>query len=342
MVAAQPEIVDTIEMIASAKHGHRRVTLSDATSGSGDEREPTDTELAALSALEEEALFGSGRGQQGGASGSDDAFQSYLQDIRGLARLSLEDELTLAKRSAAGDLRARMRLVEANLRLVIVCAQWYMHSGVPLIDLIQEGNLGLMRAAAKFDWRRGCHFSTYAHWWIRQAVRRAAGEQSRLIHVPEHVANKSSKVRRMASYISWETGADPTPAQIAQASGMSIMEVEGLLQLREQPISLDETADTEHGLLITDTLEDPSTQAPEDVVTQHILCDEMRCALQGLTPRERSAVMLRFGIGDGQSRSLQEVGEELRISRERARQLITAALDKLRGMSIIQSLPGSA
>jgi RNA polymerase primary sigma factor len=303
-----------------------------------DDEEPTDAELAELSAAEEDALFGKGAGQYGGADGSEDAFQSYLHDIRGLSLLSHDEELTLAKRSQAGDGRARRRLIEANLRLVIAIARRYTNSGVPLIDLIQEGNLGLMRAAEKFDWKRGCHFGTYATWWIRQAISRAAGEQSRLIHLPEHVATRLRKVRRVASQLSQENGGDPLPEQIAGAAGMPIEEVDDLLHVTEQPISLDAPADVDNRLSLSDTLEDPGIQAPAEIASQHLLGEELHRALSQLTARERSVVILRYGIGDGRSRTLLEVGKELSISRERVRQLEMVALAKLRTASVTQSL----
>src|SRR5579885_1829028 len=194
-----------------------------------------------------EALYeGRSRRSFQGADGSEDAFQSYLHDIRGLSLISHEEELLLAKRAALGDTRARRRLVEANLRLVIAIARRYVNSGVPLIDLIQEGNMGLMRAAEKFDYKRGTHFGTYATWWIRQAVSRAAGEQSRLIHLPEHVATRLRKVRRVAAQISQESGLDPLPEQIAEAAGMPLEEVDDLLHVTEQPVSLDAPAFTEN------------------------------------------------------------------------------------------------
>src|SRR5579859_1219909 len=282
-----------------------------------EELEPTDAELAELSAEEEDALYGKGAGHYGGADGSEDAFQSYLHDIRGLSLLSHEEEIILAKRGQAGDTRARRRLVEANLRLVIAIARRYTNSGVPLIDLIQEGNLGLMRAAEKFDWRRGCHFGTYATWWIRQAISRAAGEQSRLIHLPEHVATRLRKVRRVASQLSQENGGDPLPDQIAHAAGMPPEEVDDLMHVTEQPVSLD---------------------APADIASQHLLGEELHRALSQLTARERSVVILRYGIGDGRSRTLLEVGKELGISRERVRQLEMVALAKLRGATSAQAL----
>jgi RNA polymerase primary sigma factor len=268
-----------------------------------------------------------------GADGSEDAFQSYLHDIRGLSLISHEEELMLAKRAASGDTRARRRLVEANLRLVIAIARRYVNSGVPLIDLIQEGNMGLMRAAEKFDYKRGTHFGTYATWWIRQAVSRAAGEQSRLIHLPEHVATRLRKVRRVAAQISQESGNDPMPEQIAEASGMPLEEVDDLLHVTEQPVSLDAPADVENRYSLADTLEDRSSQAPADIASRHLVGEELHRALSTLTARERAVVTLRYGIGDGRSRTLLEVGRELNISRERVRQLEMVALMKLRHAS---------
>ena len=267
------------------------------------------------------------------ASGAEDAFQSYLRDIRGLGLLTHAEEIDLAKRAAAGEELARRKLIESNLRLVIAIARRYTSTGVPLIDLIQEGNLGLMRAAEKFDYQRGCHFGTYATWWIRQAVSRAAGEQSRLIHLPEHVATRLRKVRRVAAQLSQENGLDPLPEQIAEACNLEVDEVIDLLGVIEQPVSLDAPVDDEARYSLADTLEDSTTPAPAETASQHLLGEELHRALALLTPRERSVITLRYGIGDGRSRTLLEVGKELGISRERVRQLEVVALMKLRGIS---------
>ena len=266
-------------------------------------------------------------------SGSEDAFQSYLRDIRGLGLLTHEEEVSLARRAAAGDAMARRTLIESNLRLVIAIARRYTSTGVPLIDLIQEGNLGLMRAAEKFDYQRGCHFGTYATWWIRQAVSRAAGEQSRLIHLPEHVATRLRKVRRVAAQLSQENGLDPLPEQIAEACNLDLGEVVDLLGIIEQPVSLDAPVDDEARYSLADTLEDSAAPAPAETASRHLLGEELHRALATLTPRERSVITLRYGIGDGRSRTLLEVGKELGISRERVRQLEVVALMKLRGVS---------
>jgi len=267
------------------------------------------------------------------ALGSEDAFQSYLRDIRGMGLLTHAEEVDLAQRAAAGDELACRRLIESNLRLVIAIARRYTSTGVPLIDLIQEGNLGLMRAAEKFDYRRGCHFGTYATWWIRQAVSRAAGEQSRLIHLPEHVATRLRKVRRITAQLSQENGLDPLPEQIAEACNMDVNEVVDLLGIIEQPVSLDAPVDDEARYSLADTLEDSAAPAPAETASQHLLGEELHRALALLTPRERSVITLRYGIGDGRSRTLLEVGKELGISRERVRQLEVVALMKLRGIS---------
>jgi RNA polymerase primary sigma factor len=267
------------------------------------------------------------------ALGSEDAFQSYLRDIRGLGLLTHEEEIELARRAACGDELARRKLIESNLRLVIAIARRYTSTGVPLVDLIQEGNLGLMRAAEKFDYRRGCHFGTYATWWIRQAVSRAAGEQSRLIHLPEHVATRLRKVRRVAAQLSQENGLDPEPEQIAAACNIDVNEVLDLLSVIEQPVSLDAPVDDEARHSLADTLEDSTAPAPAETASQHLLGEELHRALALLTPRERAVITLRYGIGDGRSRTLLEVGRELGISRERVRQLEVVALMKLRNFS---------
>jgi len=267
------------------------------------------------------------------ATGNEDAFQSYLRDIRGLGLLTHAEEIDLAQRAAAGDEPSKRKLIESNLRLVIAIARRYTSTGVPLIDLIQEGNLGLMRAAEKFDYQRGCHFGTYATWWIRQAVSRAAGEQSRLIHLPEHVATRLRKVRRIAAQLSQENGLDPLPEQIAEACNIGVNEVIDLLGVIEQPVSLDAPVDEEARYSLADTLEDSTTPAPAETASQHLLGEELHRALALLTPRERAVVTLRYGIGDGRSRTLLEVGKELGISRERVRQLEVVALMKLRSVN---------
>ncbi len=259
-----------------------------------------------------------------------DTFQSYLYDIRRFDLLTHAEEIDLVQRAAAGDERAHRKLIESNLRLVIAIARRYINTGVPLVDLIQEGNLGLMRAAEKFDYQRGVHFGTYATWWIRQAVNRAASDQARLIHVPEQVATRLRKVRRVAAQLSQDNGFDPLPEQIAEAANIDLNEVIDLLSLIEQPVSLDAPIDDEARYSLADTLEDSEAPALVETASQHLLGEELHRALALLTPREQSVITLRYGIGDGRSRTLLDVGKELGLSRERVRQLEARALAKMR------------
>ena len=254
--------------------------------------------------------------------------------MRRFGRLTPAEEIELAQRVAAGDEWARHQLIEANLRLVIAIARQYSYTGVPLLDLIQEGNLGLMRAAEKFDGQRGCRFGTYATFWIRQAVNRAAAEQSRLIHLPEQVVRHLSKVRRVVAQFWQENGRDPQPEQIAQTSQIDLDEVLQLLGLIEQPISLDMPVDDEAHSSLADTLEDSAASTLDEITAQRVLSEQaheqVHRALALLPPRERLVITLRYGISDGRSRTLLEVGKELGVTRERVRQLEAAAFKRMR------------
>ena len=261
---------------------------------------------------------------------AEDLFKSYLDDMRSFARLTPAEEIELAQRVAAGDPWARHQLIEANLRLVIAIARQYSSTGVPLIDLIQEGNLGLMRAAEKFDARRGCRFGTYATLWIRQAVNRAAAEQSRLIHLPEQVARRLGKVRRVVAHLWQENGRAPQPEQIAQASQIQLDEVLQLLGLIELPLSLDLPSEEDGHSSLAETLEESAACAPDEMVAQQDLREQVHRALALLPARERIVLIQRYGLDDGHSRSLLEVGHELGLSRERVRQLEAVALKRMR------------
>jgi RNA polymerase primary sigma factor len=267
------------------------------------------------------------------AQDSVDAFHCYLQDIRELGLLTPDEESDLGRCIAAGNEQALRKLIESNVRLVIAIARKYSSADVPLMDLIQEGNLGLMHAAAKFDYRRGCQFGTYATWWIRQAISRAASDQARLIHLPDQVLTRLHKIRRVTAQLAQEHGCDPLdllPEQIAEATNLNRDEVEDLLSIIEQPVSLDMPADDQARYLLADTLEDSTTPALAETASRHLLGEELQQALDVLTPRERAVIILRYGIGDGQNHTLLDIGTALGISRERVRQIEVKALQKLR------------
>ncbi len=261
---------------------------------------------------------------------AEDLFESYLHDMRRFGRLTPAEEIELAHHVAAGEHWARQQLIEANLPLVIAIARHYSHTGVPLLDLIQEGNLGLMRAAEKFEAGRGSRFGTYATYWIRQAVSRAATKQSRLIQLPELVARRLGKVRRVVAQLWQENGRAPQPEQIAQTSQIQLDEVLQLLGLIEQPISLDMPVDEEAHSSLADTLEESAAGAPDEIAAQQVLSEQVHRALALLPARERVVLTQRYGISDGRSRTLLEVGNELGLSGERVRQLEAAALKRMR------------
>ena len=266
------------------------------------------------------------------ATGTADAFYSYLQDIRGLDLLTHEEEIALARRAAAGDERARRKLIESNLRLVIALARRYTRAGVLLVDLIQEGNLGLMHAVERFDYERGNRFSTYATRWIQQAISRAVGEQVHVIHLPEHVLVRLRRIRRIAAQLVLEHGIDPPPEQIAAACRMKVSEVLDLLSIVEQPVSLEALVNDEAVYARSDHLEESTTPPPAESISRHLLDEELQRAFLLLTPREQTVIALRFGIGNGDSNTLSQIGKKLGVTRERVRQLEGEALRKLRAL----------
>ena len=266
------------------------------------------------------------------ATGTGDAFYSYLQDIRGLDLLTHEEEIDIAQRAATGDELARRKLIESNLRLVIAFARRYTRAGVLLVDLIQEGNLGLMYAVEKFDYERGNRFSTYATRWILQAICRAVGKQAHVIHLPEHVVVRLRRIRRIAAQLALEHGIDPPPEEIAAACRMKVNEVVDLLSIVEQPVSLDALVNDEAIYSLGDNLEDSTMPPPAESICRHLLDGELQRAFLLLTPREQTVIALRFGIGDGESNTLSQIGKKLGVTRERVRQLEGEALMKLRAL----------
>ncbi|HKW59218.1 MAG TPA: sigma-70 family RNA polymerase sigma factor [Candidatus Dormibacteraeota bacterium] len=259
-----------------------------------------------------------------------DALGAYLREIGRGSLLTKEQEVELAKQIEAGSEAARARMTEANLRLVVSIAKKYQGRGMPLLDLIQEGNVGLMRAVAKFDHRRGFKFSTYATWWIRQAVLRSIGDQARTIRLPIHIGDQTNKLARVSDRLRESLGRQATDEEIAEELGVTKLEVEALRQTARDTVSLEtpigEEGDTELGHLI----EDANAESPVNAAMRADLKDQVDDVLRVLAPRERRVIQLRFGLTDGHQRALDEVARRLGTSRETVRQLERGALDKLR------------
>ena len=259
-----------------------------------------------------------------------DALGAYLREIGRGTLLTKEQEVELAKQIEAGSDVARKRMTEANLRLVVSIAKKYQGRGMPLLDLIQEGNVGLMRAVAKFDHRRGFKFSTYATWWIRQAVLRAIGDQARTIRLPIHIGDQTNKLLRVSDRLRDSLGRQPTDEEIGEELALTPLEVEALRQTSRDAVSLEtpigEEGDTELGHLV----EDVNAESPAEAALEADLKDQVDDVLGVLAPRERRVIQLRFGLGDGHQRALDEVARRMGASRETVRQLERAALDKLR------------
>ena len=259
-----------------------------------------------------------------------DALGAYLREIGRGTLLNKEQEIELAKQIEKGSDAARRRMTEANLRLVVSIAKKYQGRGMPLLDLIQEGNVGLMRAVQKFDHKRGFKFSTYATWWIRQAVLRAIGDQARTIRLPIHIGDQTNKLVRITDKLRDALGRQPSDDEIGEELGLTALEVEALRRTARDSVSLEtpigEEGDTELGHLI----EDVNAQSPADAAVQADLKDQVDDVLRVLSPRERRVIQLRFGIGDGHQRALDEVARRMGTSRETVRQLERSALDRLR------------
>ncbi len=268
----------------------------------------------------------------------EDPLGSYLKEIGRGRLLTKEEEVQLAKQIAKGSQEARRRMTEANLRLVVSIAKKYQNRGMPLLDLIQEGNLGLMRAVEKFDHRRGYKFSTYATWWIRQAVLRAIGDQARTIRLPLHMGDRLNKMMRVTQRLTEGLGRVPTDEELGEELAMSKLEVQDLRKLAWDAVSLEtpisDESDTELGHL----LEDENAESPADAASDADMRRQLDDVLQTLDPRERRVVQLRFGLVDGHQRSLDEVARRLGVNREQVRKMERTALDKLRAAGQTEGL----
>jgi RNA polymerase primary sigma factor len=278
----------------------------------------------------EEEVDEAGEGDEDQRTAVDDSVKQYLKEIGMYPLLSAEQECRLAERIAEGDQQARQKLIEANLRLVVSIAKRYANQGLPLLDLIQEGNIGLMRATQKFDYKRGFRFSTYATWWIRQAISRAIAEHSRSIHIPVHVVELIYKIKRIARRMYQEQGLEPLPEQIALEVGLSRDRVVELLNVSEQPVSLDAPMADDEEYHLADVIEDSNTYAVVDQVALQAQREHIEQAMVVLNQRERTIIEMRYGLKDGHSLSLDEVSVLFHLTRERIRQIEVKALRKLR------------
>ncbi len=263
--------------------------------------------------------------------GADDALATYLREIRPVPLLTAEQEIELAKRIEAGDEAAMQHFILANLRLVVNIAKKYQGRGFSLLDLIQEGNIGLMRAVQKFDWRRGFRFSTYATWWIRQAITRALAERSRTIRLPILMGQAITKVRDATERLTQKLGRDPTEEEVAHELGVTVSELDEMLRSSAAPVSLETPVGEDETDVLGDLLPDENAIAPEERAFERTLKEEANHALEEtLSHRERLVLQLRFGLGDGQVYPLEKIGEQLGLTRERVRQIENEALRKLR------------
>lgn len=260
----------------------------------------------------------------------DDPVKAYLKEIGRVPLLSTEEEQTLARAARAGDADARRRLSEANLRLVVSVAKRYAGRGLPFLDLIQEGNLGLMKAAEKFEPDRGFKFSTYATWWIRQSITRAIADQGRTIRIPVHLVEHINRVRKTAGELLRKNGREPTAEEIAVRLEMEPDRVRELLQLAQEPVSLETPVGEEEDAHLEDFIQDEEAGIPVDEAGRQLLRQELMNVLKSLTPREERVITLRFGLDDGRPRTLEELGKEFNVTRERIRQIEAKALRKLR------------
>ncbi len=260
----------------------------------------------------------------------DDPVKVYLKEIGRVPLLTPEEEIDLAVRISAGDDAAKKRLSEANLRLVVSIAKRYLGRGMQFLDLIQEGNLGLIKAVEKFDYTKGFKFSTYATWWIRQAITRAIADQARTIRIPVHMVETINKVKKVSSQLLHANGREPSAEEIAEELEMPVEKVREIMRVAQEPVSMETPIGEEEDSHLGDFIPDDDTPAPAEVASHTLLRETLDSVLDSLTPREEKVLRLRFGLEDGRSRTLEEVGKEFNVTRERIRQIEAKALRKLR------------
>ena len=260
----------------------------------------------------------------------DDPVKVYLKEIGRVPLLTPEEEVELAIKISEGDVNAKKRLSEANLRLVVSIAKRYLGRGMHFLDLIQEGNLGLIKAVEKFDYTKGFKFSTYATWWIRQAITRAIADQARTIRIPVHMVETINKVKKVSSQLLHQNGREPSADEIAEELNMPVDKVREIMRVAQEPVSLETPIGEEEDSHLGDFIPDDDAPAPADAASHTMLREQLMEVLDTLTPREEKVLRLRFGLEDGRSRTLEEVGKEFNVTRERIRQIEAKALRKLR------------
>ncbi len=260
----------------------------------------------------------------------DDSVKSFLKDIGKIPLLSAEEEIKLAECMKNGDEAAKNRLIEANLRLVVSIAKKYVRRGMQFLDLIQEGNMGLIKAVEKFDYTKGFKFSTYATWWVRQAITRALADQARTIRIPVHMVETISRVKKAQSQLLHENGCEPTDDEVAEFLGMSVEKVREIIRISQDPVSLETPIGEEEDSHLGDFIPDEDAPAPADEACNSMLKQMLGEVLDTLSDREKRVIILRYGLIDGRQRTLEEVGQEFQVTRERIRQIETKALRKLR------------
>ena len=262
--------------------------------------------------------------------GVDDPVRMYLKEIGKVPLLTAEEEIDIAQRMEEGDEEAKRKLAEANLRLVVSIAKRYVGRGMLFLDLIQEGNLGLIKAVEKFDYRKGYKFSTYATWWIRQAITRAIADQARTIRIPVHMVETINKLIRVSRQLLQELGREPTPEEIAREMAISESKVREIIKIAQEPVSLETPIGEEEDSHLGDFIPDDDAPAPAEAASFTLMKEQLMNVLDTLTPREEKVLRLRFGLDDGRQRTLEEVGKEFNVTRERIRQIEAKALRKLR------------
>ena len=311
------DVSDVLDLIGSAD-GLDSPTLDeiDAIENGKLEAPPTEEELARYDDLGEGRL--------------DDPVRMYLKEIGKIKLLTPEEELETAKRMAEGDEEARKRMSEANLRLVVYIAKRYVGRGMQLLDLIQEGNLGLMKAVEKFDYTKGYKFSTYATWWIRQSITRAIADQARTIRIPVHMVETINRVLRTSHSMVQTLGREPTTEEVAKELHMDVPKVEEIMKIAQEPVSLETPVGEEEDSHLGDFIQDDDASQPSEEASYTLLREQLEDVLATLTPREQQVLRMRFGLQDGKPHTLEEVGKEFDVTRERIRQIESKALRKLR------------